>query len=571
MFCRNFRASVKNVVGYVNELNYLTVAKQSKNEHLPCKSRLRVGSFCTEKLPKNANVFGDISGRKFERFSMDEREQEEENFQDTEVHVPRRLKPSPGKYAQMIKSCKAKGDLNAALQVLDLIKENRDKPTLYLYNLLLHGFAQQGDVRRCFGLYNRAKKHGLQPNAATYTSLFNACAYASDDTVALDHLNRLRRSLYDRGFPVNETHYNAMIKAYSWHGRIVEAFQLADEMRDRGIAVGDATYNSLLHGAISDRQAGLRHALIVWHLMRLKNIKVTLATYNLLLRAMRDTNLGDLKPDDVLLAGFDQTRISAAEGERPDLLASPPVLGTLLPLTGNEMSVEKKRGDSAVQKSVGLNDVFVNNRLILFGGLEGFLNRMSNDGVKPDAKTITLLLDLIPNTVPAEDSLVKIADEKGIELDIDFFNMLIKRRSIRFDYKAAKEVINITEKKMLSPNVMTFGVLALGCQEWEHAREFLEGIEAFGYKPNSVIMGTLVSTACRKRNFEFLLFVMRYMTENYIRPNEKAIAIVKEFSEGLSKTEKPTGKYRLRKVRRLEENIERFEQQYPKWQKMIKQ
>jgi len=31
------------------------------------------------------------------------------------------------------------------------------------------------------------------------------------------------------------------------------------------------------------------------------------------------------------------------------------------------------------------------------------------------------------------------------------------------------------------------------------------------------------------------------------------------------------GKYRLRKLRRLEENMEKFEQQYPKWQKTIKQ
>lgn len=31
------------------------------------------------------------------------------------------------------------------------------------------------------------------------------------------------------------------------------------------------------------------------------------------------------------------------------------------------------------------------------------------------------------------------------------------------------------------------------------------------------------------------------------------------------------GKYKLRKLRRLEENIEKFEQQYLKWQKTIKQ
>lgn len=405
---------------------------------MQCRLQHPVSNFCTQKLPKNSNVFGDISGRKFESFPMDELEQEEEKFQDTEASVPRRWKLSLGQYAKMIKSHINKKDLNSALQVIDLMKENRDKPTLYLYNLLLYSFAKQGDIKKCFNLYNKVKKRGLQPNAATYTSLFNACALADNSAAALEHLDQLRQSLYSAQFPLNEAHYNVMVKAYSWHGRIAEAFQLADEMRDRRIPIGEITYNSLFHGAISDKEAGLRHALIVWHLMRLKKIKISLITYNLLLRAIRDTNLGNLKPDDALLSGLDETRISITDGERPDLLASPPVLSTLLPLE-NEQNVMECNSDANTQKtSANLNDVLVNNRLILFGGLEGFLNRMSNDDVKPDAKTITLLLDLIPNTVPAENLLIKIADERNIELDIDFFNMLIKRRSIRFDYKAAK-------------------------------------------------------------------------------------------------------------------------------------
>lgn len=368
---------------------------------------------------------------------MDEGEQKEENFQDTEGCIPRRLKPSIGQYAKMIKSQISRNDLNSALKVLDLMKENRDKPTLYLYNLLLYSFAKQGDIKRCFSLYNKAKKCGLKPNAATYTSLLNACALADKNATALEHLNNLRKLLYEQ-FPLNETHYNVMIKAYSWHGQIVEAFKLADEMRDRRIPIEESTFNSLFHGAISDKKAGLHHALILWHLMHLENVKPTLTTYNLLLRAIRDTNLGNLRPDDILLSGLDQTRISVTEGDRPDLLASPPVLSTLLPLE-KEQNITQCHIDANIQKrSVNLNDILVNNRLILFGGLEGFLNRMFNNNIKPDAKTITLLLDLIPNSVPAENLLIKIADEKNIKLDIDFFNMLIKRRSMRLDYKAAK-------------------------------------------------------------------------------------------------------------------------------------
>lgn len=98
----------------------------------------------------------------------------------------------------------------------------------------------------------------------------------------------------------------------------------------------------------------------------------------------------------------------------------------------------------------------------------------------------------------------------------------------------------MTEKRNLSPNVMTFGVLALSCEECTEAKEFLEGIEAFDYRPNSVIMSTLIRKACVKKNFEYLLFVMNYILRNKINPNSQTIADVDRFSKELAKIKKPT-------------------------------
>lgn len=98
----------------------------------------------------------------------------------------------------------------------------------------------------------------------------------------------------------------------------------------------------------------------------------------------------------------------------------------------------------------------------------------------------------------------------------------------------------MAEKRNLSPNVMTFGVLALGCQERREVEEFLKGMEAFGYKPNTIIMSTLIHTACHKKNFEYLLYVMIYMMKNEMRPNTQAVEEVEKFSKELSNIKKPT-------------------------------
>ncbi|XP_014467840.1 PREDICTED: uncharacterized protein LOC106740889 [Dinoponera quadriceps] len=588
MICRKLCSALKlrNTVGYVNELNRIICGKQplvshccdeAKNGYLQPRLQPPVVSFCTKELPKNANVFGDISGRKFEYVEMDKFEEEQEKFEDTEACVPRRLKPSPGNYGRMIKSHLKKNDINSALKVFDLIKENRDKPTMYMYNLLIRALSMQGDIKKCFSLYNKAKKRALTPNAATYTSLFNACATSDNKELALEHLNNLRQSLYQKQFPLNQVHYNVMVKAYAWHSQIGEAFRLVDEMMDNRIEIGEITFNSLFHAAIADKENGLRHALTIWHLMCKWKVRRTLIMYDLFLRTIRDCKLGDTKVNDVLLPNYEATRILLKEGEKPDLLASPPFVSTLLllmePKQGNvtENSLIRANEQNLPQAaSIHLNDVFMSNRLTLFGGIEGFLGRMAADGVKPGAKTITMFLDLIPNTIAAENLLMKLADEKNIPLDIDFYNMLIKRRSMRREYKAAKEVIQITERKSLAPNIMTFGVLALSCQEYQDAKEFLDGMEAFGYRPNIIIMGALLGTACCKNNFGFLMLVMDYMERNQIKPNKKIIESLTKFSKKIPNLRKPKGKGKMRRLKNLEKHVYKFENMFSNWQKLVK-
>ncbi|XP_032663276.1 pentatricopeptide repeat-containing protein 1, mitochondrial isoform X2 [Odontomachus brunneus] len=575
MICRKLYPAfkLKNAVGYVNEVNQLICKTQPKNGYSQLRLQPPVAKFCTQELPKNSDVFGDISGRKFEHVEMSELEQEEENFRDSEGCIPRRLKPSIGRYGQMIKSHLSKKDIDSALKVLDMVKENRDKPTMYMYNLLIRALSIQGNIKKCFSLYNKAKKRSLQPNAATYTALFNACAMSDNKKLALEHLNNLRQSLYEQQFPLNQTHYNVMVKGYGWHNQVGEAFQLVDEMMDNRIPIGESTFNSLFHAAIADKENGLRHALTTWHVMCHWKVKRSLCTYNLLLRTIRDSKLGDVKINDVLLPGYESTRILLKEGEMPDLLASPPFISTLLPLIQTKQSnvtqhslIKTNEQNLPEEAPINLNNVLTSNRLLLFGGIDGLLSRMAADNVKPDAKTITMLLDLIPNTVSAENLLLKTVDKNNIQLDIDFYNMLIKRRSMRREYRAAKEVIQITEKKSLAPNVMTFGVLALGCQEYNDAREFLAGIEAFGYKPNVVIMGTLIRTACFNKNLGYVLFMMEYMKENRIKPNTKIIQMLVEFSNNMQKLRKPKGKGKMRRLRNFEKNIYKFEETLSKWQ-----
>lgn len=66
-------------------------------------------------------------------------------------------------------------------------------------------------------------------------------------------------------------------------------------------------------------------------------------------------------------------------------------------------------------------------RLALIGNLDGFLSKMSHDGVKPSVKTLTLLAEVTEPSSQSVRTLIDVADQGGVKLDAGFFNTLIRK------------------------------------------------------------------------------------------------------------------------------------------------
>ncbi|XP_008561193.1 pentatricopeptide repeat-containing protein 1, mitochondrial [Microplitis demolitor] len=538
--------------------------------------------FVTE--PKDPDVFGDLSGDRYDQVELDDEEKEVEEFDKQESKIPRRLKLSPGQYANLIKEHLTRGDLTEALKVLDLIKSNRDKPTTFMYNLLIRGHAVQGDLKKAWNLYNSLKKRDLKPNGATYTSILNACSNCQYSAQALEILEKLREEFLVKNIVLNEAHYNAMVKAYGFHNRLLEAFQIVDEMIDKRIGVGEATYNSLLFACNSDKEAGLRHALIVWHMMQKRRIKPTLITYNLMLRAIRDTKMGDLKVNDKFDGYLEGCQVTLKDDSTPDLLANPPMVSSFIidsVVNGDVSDVkmigegEKTRYKSAAASAVvetknvldiPLNKVHEKNKLILFGGYTGFIERMERDNVVPDTKTMTLLMETVPNSEVIEKNIITLARKKKVHLDIDFFNMLIKKRNRRGAYKQAKLVIDEIQHSGLSPNIITWGVLALGCHRREEAQTLLDGMKMSGHRLNAVIAGALIANATINNNFLYILDIMNLMAKEKIKPSKELYSILDNFQQKISKIVLKKVKSKHSDDPRYKTLYSKFNMRYARWQ-----
>lgn len=168
-------------------------------------------------------------------------------------------------------------------------------------------------------------------------------------------------------------------------------------------------------------------------------------------------------------------------------------------------------------------------RLLLVGGFSGFLKTMENHKVPPDNKTFTMLLDNIPNTEAAETALLRAVQKAKIKPDIDFLNMLIKKRSMRFDYEKARSVLYMFDKYGYSPNIFTYGILALCCETLEDAQGLLDDMFDNGYRINIEILGALLRQACVKENFVYILQIMELVAKENIHTNKQFMDHLESF------------------------------------------
>ncbi|XP_070502851.1 pentatricopeptide repeat-containing protein 1, mitochondrial isoform X1 [Chironomus tepperi] len=480
-------------------------------------------------------------------------------------------------YADLIKDHLKHKRIKEAIDVLEVnIKEDGFRPMNYIFNLLIDGCARVGYSKKAFNLFTRMRQRGLRVTGATYTSLFNACANSPYKNEGLETAIRLREIMAEKGYEPNSSNYHAMIKAFGRCGDMKTAFILVDEMIDKKVLITTETFNFLIQACASEQEYGFRHALLVWHKMYQKGLKPDIYSFNLMLRCCRDTRLGDVKSTEeviqtILLRNPDENAARIEDGTNsekllasgesaseiqpsklqdiqymPNLIAPRPNLGNLI-----EIKEVKEPSD----------------RFLLLGGLTGYLDLMKHFEVPPDLKTFTELMDVIPNTREMDIRLLKLIRKAQIQCDVDFFNILIKRRALRNDYIGAREVVDdMIKRAKLEPDIVTYGVLALTCQTRDEAWELINEMRDKGIKMNLPILGGMLKQACYNQQFDYILDILYIIKKFNMKPNDRIMDTVDRFVVSCNYLRKKDNKNLPRNFR---ENVRRFKDDYVKWKEAV--
>ncbi|XP_017071348.2 pentatricopeptide repeat-containing protein 1, mitochondrial [Drosophila eugracilis] len=503
-----------------------------------------------EKSPEMVQDFGDpdtFGDAKFIQ-TEDPGDVEEEEFIKNSTRRSKKLQTV--EYARLIKDHLKANRLNEAIAVLEqkMLREDRAKPDKYIYNLLISGCAKAGYTRKAFTLYTKMRQRGLQVTGGTYTSLFNACANAPSLGDGLAKAQILRENMLEKGYEPNVKNYNAMIKAYGRCGDVDTAYMLADEMMERQLDLNADTFNFLLQACASNSEHGFRHALLTWHKMLQRGIKPDYYSFNAMLRCARDCNFGDL---DSMREVLDQIAPAAA-GKKQTLQLEDGQKDDLPTISSSNTSLPSQIEVSTTASELELPNLLLprphlgslvaleevtrpHERFLLLGGLTGFLEHMKQHNITPDIEAFTTMLEVIPPTNAAEKQLLTFVRKIGLKADIDFFNILIKKRSMRFDYESAREVLTMIRTAGLRPDIVTYGVLALGCRTQEEARELLQQMQSAGIKMNMPILGAMLRQGCAKKSFTYINEIIQLSLEENIKPNETFLRHLHNFHRGCAR------------------------------------
>nr|CAI5834711.1 unnamed protein product [Callosobruchus analis] len=99
------------------------------------------------------------------------------------------------------------------------------------------------------------------------------------------------------------------------------------------------------------------------------------------------------------------------------------------------------------------------------------------------------------------------------------------------------------DEQKYRPNLITYGVLSLGCKTKEEAAELIEAMKACNYRLNAEILGTMLKQGCYHVNFKYVMYIMDLCESEEVRPNKKFIETLEEFKKRCRDLEKSKVSY----------------------------
>uniref|UniRef100_A0AAY4EYX3 Pentatricopeptide repeat-containing protein n=1 Tax=Denticeps clupeoides TaxID=299321 RepID=A0AAY4EYX3_9TELE len=480
---------------------------------------------------------------------------------ETEMLNGERLPPEEYNYTVLIGGCGRTGYLKKAFKLYNDMKKRGLEPSDATYTALFNACAQspwkQTGLEQAMKLVQDLRRKNIVINAITYHALLKTTALGAD----LRDCFRVIQDMLEAGLPITQETFQylliACVKDQTQGFRL--ALQVWHQMLNLGIKPDTQNYNILLRAV---RDCGIGDlSLASTLLLKSKQdsvLKLTPGKKGHRRKLKEETSY----PSTIDIAALESllfvegktegTQSKTSETNKkfvtvnsktkytepvPHTVNEPRTHKHVVPVVDEHFSAGSSIDLSALRRNLpnlldptGCSDVVslgnVNgacDRLALIGNMEGFLNKMAEHGLQPTIKTLTLLADVVEPGSVSVQSLLSVARQNKLKLDLTFFNTLIRKTAKAGDLEGAKSVLQLITTRGLTADVQSFCNLALACSRKKDGLQLLSDMETCGVSPNAHVYSALISQATKCLDYVYLKELLQSMQKSQVSPNEVII------------------------------------------------
>ncbi|XP_064645550.1 pentatricopeptide repeat-containing protein 1, mitochondrial-like [Lineus longissimus] len=432
-----------------------------------------------------------------------------------------KLTPHDHTYTALFNACANCPDKATGRKYADRFRETLAKkdilPNRTTYKAMMKAFAMFGDLQATFALADELyEKRGRIDHDSFSHMLMGAI---SDGAAGFKHAVEVFRSIRKHGLTPSITHYNLLLRA----------------MRDCGVGSQEFLYQLLGGGASTSISSGdkMDQEQISLERNLQKRIGVSSGEKSTINENVPETESTINK--DVSIMNKDvstmnkEVSLNVTTRQKGSSEMTEKNIKSFLEVSSNCLSkipdIMSPNPDTS--QMISVSDIKTSaDRLELVGGVPGLLAHMQRDGVTPDIKTLTILLDVMPSDTRVEEMLVATLGDLKVVPDTGFFNILMRKRVFRQDYLTARSVLDHLVTFNLAPDIKTFAIFALTCRKKKEAFVLLNDMQNIGIEPTPEVMGHF--SRASNMDFDYMLAIIIYMSKHGIKPNEQFLRLTEK-------------------------------------------
>eukprot|EP01083_Nonionella_stella_P091784 256678_1 len=199
----------------------------------------------------------------------------------------RGINPTPKAYSYLIRASLSVNDPERAIQVMDIIKADGQRPVAEMYHALITYYGRNNQPKEAWTWFNNMQMEGCIWSPKVVAAIIDICASQRDSRRAMSLFDQFRFEGGEADLKI----YNACIRACArsdhLDGGYSRAFSLFKEMKFRRIEPNIHTFNALLTATSENQEINMALQLI--EMLETLELQKNRQTYTAMLRNISKT------------------------------------------------------------------------------------------------------------------------------------------------------------------------------------------------------------------------------------------------------------------------------------------